>query len=135
MHMHPRSRRAALLGALSLSLALVASHASAAPTEDQDDSLVPEQQFAPAQISAEAKTIGGALQPQLVAIHEIVFSYNPAPGLAQRTIQLRPRVQNKSIGGLAEMTTHTIVSTVPKPPMHDRYAHTATSDPYVDAHS
>lgn len=135
--MYRRSNRT-LIVALSLSVILAASHADAAPTEEEDDLIVPQKQFAPAlTIPAEAKVIEGTLQPQLVATHEIAIGYNPAPGLVQRTFQLRPRIQNKSKGGLAEMTTPTIVwyHPGPKTPAHDRFEHTPTSDPFVDIHS
>jgi hypothetical protein len=119
-------------------LILAASHADAAPTEEKDDLVAPQKQFVPAQFSAaDALIIEGFPQPQLVATHEIAPSYNPAPGLVQRTFQLRPRIQNKSKVSLAKMAVRTIVSPVPRPksPIYGRYRHTATSDPYVDAHN
>jgi len=131
--MQSRSNRVALIGALCcLPLALAASRAGAVPIVDQDDSLVPETQFAPALATAEAKPIEGPQQPQLVAIHEIAFSYNPAQGLVQRTFQLRLCIQG-SKGGLGMKTASEAV-TRPAAPTHGRYRHTATSDPYVDAH-
>ncbi len=135
-----RSNRIAYIGALCcLQLILTASHADAAPTEEKDDLVAPQKQFVPAQISAaDARIIEGFPQPQLVATHEIARSYiPPSPGqvLAARTIS-RYRILNKGKGGLAEMTKPTIVwyHPSPKTPAHNRFAHTATSDPYVDAH-
>ena len=132
--MQSRSNRVALIGALCcFPLALAASRADAAPIVDQDDSLVPETQFAPALATAETKPIEGLQQPQLVAIHEIAFSYNPAQGLVQqRTFQMRLCIQD-SKGGLGMKTASEAV-TRPAAPTHGRYRHTATSDPYVDAH-
>jgi hypothetical protein len=132
--MQSRSNRVALIGALCcLPLVMAASHADAAPIVDQDDSLVPEMQFAPALDTAEAKPIEGPQQPQLVAIHEIAFSYNPAQGLVQRTFHMRLCIQD-SKGGLGMKTASEAV-TRPAAPSQNRFSHTATSDPRVDINS
>lgn len=136
--MHMRFYRTAHIVALSLPLlTLATSHAVAAPTDEQNDMFVSETQFAPAQISRlEHKVIEGGSQLQLVATHEIAADYNPAPGLVQKTFQLRLRIQNKSKGGPSKVLTDPIVSMVPKPqPPTARYRHTATSNPFVDIHS
>ncbi len=137
-----RSTRIAYIGALCcLPLILAtASHAGAAPTEEKDDLVDPQTQFVPAQISAtDARTIEGSPQPQLVATHEIARSYiPPSPGqVLTATTFSRYSILNKGKGGLAEMTKPTIVWSHPGPrktPTHSRYRHTASDDPYVDAH-
>ena len=128
-----RSNRIAYIGALCcLPLILAASHADAAPTEEKDDLVVPQKQLVPEQISADVRTIGGFPQPQLVATHEIAIGYNPTQGLVRETYQLRHRIQD-SKGGLGMKTASEAV-TRPDEPVHGRYRHTASDDPYVDAH-